>query len=121
MELASFIKHQVYKLWLNGGVEWRLENRCQIAVPVSIQPVDPQFNAVGAPFSAVTRDISPQGIGFVHAEHVDHTLLAIQMSLADKEANLVVRVRWCKELDPLYLYGASFVARLESFPVCSVS
>lgn len=116
LELASFIRSQVYKLWQNGEIERRTENRCAVAIPVLAQPVDAQFNAIGAPFSAVTRDISPQGIGLVHSEDVKHSLLALQMSLAEQETNLVARVRWSKQLGPLYVFGTSFVARLGSFP-----
>ena len=116
--LASFVERQVYKAWLNGDVERRSENRCEMVVPVLIQPLDAQFNAVGTPFSTVTRDVSPKGIGFVHSEPLDHSLLALQMSIADEEMNLVAEVRWCKKLGRLYHIGASLVSllRASQFP-----
>ena len=97
-------------------VERRSERRCLMVVPVMAQPVDEQSNATGAPFSVVTRDISPKGIGLVHSEPIDQTLLALQMTLADEEVNVVADVQWCKAFGPFYYFGGKFVKKLQSFP-----
>jgi hypothetical protein len=78
--------------------------------------VDEQGSALGAPFALVTRDISPKGIGLVHSEPMDQTLLALQMYLAGEEVNLVADVQWCRALGPFYYFGGRFVKKLESFP-----
>jgi hypothetical protein len=87
-----------------------------MAIPVLVQPVDGQSNAVGVPFAAMTRDISPRGVGLVHMEPIEHGLLALKMSLADEEVNLVADVEWCKALGPFYYVGTKFVSKLEDFP-----
>lgn len=86
-----------------------------MAVPVLVQPVDEQFNAVGDPFSAMTRDISPEGIGLVHTEPIVSQLLALRMSLAGEEVNVVTEVQWCREMGPFYYIGGKFGAKLNDF------
>ena len=115
-QLVSFVEQQIRKAWLNGNVERRSENRCHMTVPVLVQPVDSQHNATGDPFSVVTRDISPKGVGLMHSEPIDQTLLALQMTFADEPANLVAEVQWCNELGSVYYIGCAFVAQLASFP-----
>jgi len=115
-ELVSFVERQIRNAQAYDGVERRTERRCLMVVPVTAQPVDQQSNAMGAPFAVVTRDISPKGIGLVHSEPIDQTLLALQMSLAGEEVNVVADVQWCKAFGPFYYFGGKFVKKLQSFP-----
>jgi len=78
--------------------------------------MDEQSDTIGTSFMAMTRDISPGGIGLVHTEPIDHGLLALQMSLAGEKVNLVAKVRWWRALGPYYYIGGEFVSRLDSFP-----
>ena len=115
-ELVSFVERQIRNAQAYEGVERRSERRCLMVVPVLAQPVDEESNAIGAPFALVSRDISPQGIGLVHSEPIDQTLLALQMSLANEEVNVVADVQWCKAFGPFYYFGGKFVKKLQSFP-----
>ncbi len=96
--------------------ERRSEKRYLMAMPVLVQPVDEQSNAVGVPFAAMSRDISPKGVGLVHTEPIEHAMLALRMSLAGEDVKLITAVRWCRTVSPFYYVGAEFVSKLESFP-----
>jgi len=111
-ELVSFVERHIRDAQPYAGKERRSEGRYLMVLPVTAQPVDEQYVAIGAPFAVVTRDISPKGIGLVHTEPIDRTLLALQMSLADEEVNLVAEVQWCRAFGPFYYIGARFVRKL---------
>lgn len=115
-ELVSFVERQIRDAQLYDGVERRSERRHLMAVPVLVQPVDAQFNATGAPFAAVTRDISQTGVGLVHEEPIDPQLLALRMCLAGEEVKLVVEVLWCRAFGPYHYVGGKPISKLESFP-----
>ncbi len=115
-ELVSFVERQVRNARTYRGVERRSDRRYLMVVPVLVQPVDEQSNAMGAPFAVVTRDISPKGIGLVHSEPIDHRWVALQMSLAGEEVNVGAEVLWSKAFGPFYYIGADFIAKLERFP-----
>ncbi|MHC4402874.1 MAG: PilZ domain-containing protein [Planctomycetota bacterium] len=115
-ELVSFVERQIREAQLYDGVERRSERRHLVAVPVLVQPVDAEFNATGAPFAAVTRDISLTGVGLVHGEPIDPQLLALRMCLAEEEVKLVVEVLSCRALGPYHYVGCKPVSKLESFP-----
>jgi hypothetical protein len=115
-ELVSFVKRRLRDGHFQRDVDCREEERHLMLVSVLAQPVDEQYRAMGKPFALVTRDISKKGIGLVHTEAITDNLLAVQMSLAGEEVNLVVRLLWSKPLGPFYYLGGEFVAKLASFP-----
>ncbi|MFC1597119.1 PilZ domain-containing protein [Planctomycetota bacterium] len=108
-ELVSFVERQIRSARLYTGVEHRSDKRRLMAMPVLVQPVDEQSNAVGVPFAAMTRDISPKGIGLVHTEPIEPGLLALRMSLEGKEVDLVAAVLWCRALGPFYYAGTNII------------
>jgi hypothetical protein len=113
-ELVSFVERQIRNARTYAGVERRSDKRHLMAMPILVQPLDEQSNAVGVPFAAMTRDISPRAIGLVHTEPIEHELLGVRMSLAGEEVNLVAEVEWCRALGPFYYVGAKFVSKLEN-------
>jgi hypothetical protein len=115
-ELVSFVERYIRNTRPHEGLERRSQRRYLMVVPVMAQPVNEQFSPTAAPFAIVTRDISPKGIGLVHSEPVDQTLLALQMVLADEEVNLVADIQWCKAFGPFYYFGGKFIKKLQSFP-----
>ncbi|MGA2062267.1 MAG: PilZ domain-containing protein [Thermoguttaceae bacterium] len=114
--LVSFVKRQIRNAHLQRDMDRREEERHLMLVSVLAQPVDEQYRVIGEPFALVTRDISEKGIGLVHTEPINDNLLAIQMSLAGEEVNVVVRLLWSKALGPFHYIGGEFVAKLVSFP-----
>jgi len=91
-----------------------------MAISVLVQPVDEESNAVGAPFTAMTRDLSPKGIGLVHTAPIEHKLLALRMSLGGEEVDLVAAVLWCRTLGPYYYVGANIVSEVGGSPEVAV-
>jgi hypothetical protein len=114
--LVSFVRRRLRDAHLQRDVDRREEERHPILVSVFAQPVDEQYRAIGEPFALVTRDISEKGIGLVHTEPITDNLLALHMSLAGEEVNVVVRLCWSKALGPFYYLGGEFVAKLTSLP-----
>jgi len=114
-ELVDFVKRQIREAQVYGGKERRSEERYLMLVPVLVQPVDAQCNPIGDPFVAVTRDISRKGIGLVHGQPIPHPLVALRMSLAGEEVNVVARLLWSEVLGPYYYVGGEFVAKLAGF------
>jgi hypothetical protein len=115
-ELVSFVERHVRDAQFYDGDERRSERRYLMVLPVTAQPVDEQYLPTGTPFAVVSRDISPKGIGLVHSEPVEHSLLALQMFIAAEEVNLVADVQWCQAYGPFYYFGGEFVKKLERFP-----
>jgi hypothetical protein len=115
--LVAFVKRRIRDAHLQNDVDRRKEERHPMLVPVLAQPMDQQYRAIGEPFTLVTQDISEKGIGLVHTEPLTDNLLAIHMSLADEDVNVVVRLLWSKALGPFYCFGGEFVAKLVSFPL----
>jgi hypothetical protein len=115
-ELVSFVEQEIRKARPYKGLERRSDKRYLRAMPVLVQPVDEQSNAVGLPFVAMTRDISASGIGLVHTEPIEHEMVALRMSFPGKEVDLVATVVWCRSLGPFYYAGANFVSKWGELP-----
>lgn len=115
-ELLSFVERQIRTAHSYAGAERRMKQRYLIAVPVTVQPLDRRLKPVGDPFPAVTRDISPTGIGVVHVEPLKPQLLALGMEIADEQVNLVVEVLWCRGIGPFFYSGGDFIKRLKRLP-----
>jgi hypothetical protein len=115
-ELVSFAERQIHSALPYKGLERRSDKRYLMAMPVLVQPVDEHSCSIGAPFAAMTRDISPTGIGLIHTEPIEHETLALRMTLADEDVRLLATVLWCKALGPFYYVGANFVSKLDGFP-----
>jgi len=119
-ELVSFVERHIRSARPYAGLERRSDKRCLMAIPVLAQPLDEESNAVGAPFAAMTRDISPKGIGLIHTAPIEHKLLAIRMSLGGKEVDLVAAILWCRTLGPYYYVGANFVSEAGGSPEVAI-
>ncbi len=109
-ELVSFVERHIRSARPYTGLERRSDKRRLMAMRVLVQPMDEESREVGVPFTAMTRDISPKGIGLVHTEPIEHKLLALRMSLEGKEVDLVAAVLWCRTLGSFYYAGANFVS-----------
>lgn len=111
-ELVSFVERHIRSARPYTGLERRSDKRCLMAMPVVVQPLDEETEAVGDPFTAMTRDISPKAIGLVHTAPIEHKLLAIRVFLGGKEVDLVAAVLWCRALGPFHYTGANFVGEV---------
>ena len=115
-ELVAFVEQEIRKAQPYKGLERRSEKRRLVAMPVFVQPVGEQFNAVGLPFVAVTHNISPSGIGLVHTKPIAQGLVALRLAFETKEVDLVAAVLRSGALGPFYYAGANFVIKFREFP-----
>ena len=87
------------------GADWQPHR-----LSLMVQPLDLDFQPVGDPFRALSRDISASGVGFLNREAVPYEF--VRVSLVDFSASMVARVRHCSSLGkdhPLYLVGLEFI------------
>ncbi|NND99871.1 MAG: hypothetical protein HKN47_21330 [Pirellulaceae bacterium] len=63
--------------------EQRISERQQILQPISVQSLDDQFQPVGTPFEALSRDVSVSGVGFFSIEPVDARFIKITFDCCD--------------------------------------
>ena len=118
-ELIAFAERQIREAQRYPGLERRSERRNLMVLPVVAQVVDDDFQPINAPFSLVTRDISPTGIGLIHIDPFEEELLALQMAIAGEKVIVVVEVMWQRSIGPFYYSGAIFVEKLDHFPSCA--
>lgn len=85
--------------------ERRSEDRHFIAQPVSVQFLDSNMQPMGAPRVAVTRDISPSGIGLLFEDATEHGLAAVQLSIDDEDVRLLIEIRWRRLMEPFEYAG----------------
>ena len=81
-----------------------------MTIPVSIQPLDEDFKAVGEQFWAVSRDISPLGMGLIFPEPLRFGF--VRIGLLNKNASVISRVRHntsIGETHPMFLVGIEFI------------
>ena len=117
-ELVSFADRHIRNARANERLylERRSETRQPLVLPVLVQPLDEDSTPVGEAFSAVTRDISPSGVGLIAAQPIRHKQLALQMHLAHEEVNVIAEVRWCKPMGPFEGIGCRFIRKLNDEP-----
>ena len=85
-----------------------------MSIPVSIQPLDEDFNAVGEQFWAVSRDISPLGMALIFPEPLNFGY--VRIGLLNKNASVISRVRHntsIGETHPMFLVGVEFISGTE--------
>ena len=95
---------------ITHDIERRSKLRDPFIAPVTIYPNGHENRAL----SALTRDISTEGIGLVHAFPLECTDVVIKVLGADgKPTHLYVSIQWCKSLGGgWYVSGGRFIYRL---------
>jgi len=100
------------------GVEKRARPRFAVALPMIVMPVDDKLQKAGEPFRTLTRDISTEGIGFVHTRAIRSPLVAIELEIPgspDKtKMQMLVEILRCQAIhESLFDVGGRFVLRLD--------
>ena len=111
VELVAFVQRHVRDVRSRVDVERRAETRHLMVLPVRVQPVDENFEAIGESVTLVSRDISPSGIGLVHFGKIKSEFFAIEMELAGEKVKLIVEAEWQKAFGPFTYIGGRFVAK----------
>ncbi len=68
-------------------------------VPVEIIPTDEKFQRTLKPINAVTRDISPSGIGIVHDAPILADVAILKLTAGEEELQTAIRVLRCDTRD----------------------
>ena len=112
-ELLRFV-HRVAEETLRDHVEERQFPRYKLTVEVWVQPVNSDFEPLGDPFTAVSRDISTSGIGLMHTRAIRDKYLWLRLATqGGGTMNVVVEVLRCRPIGMFYDIGAKFVAKLD--------
>jgi hypothetical protein len=116
-ELVDFARRQLVNATLYKGDERRREDRHPMMVPVLAVAVDENNQPLGDPFEAITRDVAATSIGLFHAEPIKHDRLAIHMTLANTDVDLVIRLMWRRPMGPFYGSAGVYLEKLDRFPI----
>jgi hypothetical protein len=92
------------------GPNRRSETRDAISVPIMVQPLDANFQPVGGPFCAVSRDVSGGGIGLIHTDPITAEYVHIRLTTrGGEELEVLGKVKHCTANGPYFQIGARFV------------
>jgi len=113
--IAAFVRRLGARTF--HGVEKRARPRFAVALPMIVMPVDEKLQQAGEPFRTMTRDISTEGIGFVHTRAIRSPLVAIELEVPgspDKaKMQMLVEILRCQPIhESLFDVGGRFVLRL---------
>ena len=96
--------------------ERRTEGRHFIAQPVSVQFLDANRQPIGEPHVAVTRAISPSGIGLLFEGATEHDLATVRLNIDGEEVHLLVEIRWRRLMEPFEYAGGQVLRELDGSP-----
>lgn len=99
-----------------GEDDRRSSSRTSLVAPALVQPVDNTTHPLGEPIEAVTRDVSPRGIGLIFKQLPNHDLLAVQFMMEEKESYLLCAAKWHEPAGPFVFVGLDVVRKLDTFP-----
>lgn len=93
----------------------RRNTRVAKSLVIFVQPLDNSFQPKGKPFKSVTRDISPDGVSFIHDAPFPTNFARISAT-ATSAAKSIVRICFNKVYysdEMVYLIGTEFLPALE--------
>ncbi len=93
--------------------ELRAYRRTKLTVEIVARASTVDGSTLGTPFKAITTDISPGGIGFIHTTAVPDKFLAIDLGAAHRRARILVEVVRCRSVGDFYEVGGKFVQLLD--------
>lgn len=115
-ELLAFARRQARDAAYSAGRERRSETRCFVALPAVVQPVDRDYQSIGAPLDVVLQDISRSGFRLVSEQCLAHEMLALRFTLGDEDVFLIGNVQWRSPSGPFYTCGCAVTAKLIDWP-----
>lgn len=113
--VMRFVRDVIREQQIWNGKERRQDVRVTVCLPVTVQPLDTDFEPVGEPFKAITRNLSGGGIGLLNDEPIDTDYVLVTLrNRAGDEIDLVAHIRHCTYEDGGYLIGGRFIVRWDS-------
>ncbi len=85
-------------------------------LPIIVQPMDCDYSPVDNAFRTLTRDITTEGLGFVHIERIATPFVAVEIvelgGPHPQRMQVLLMLRPCKKVhDRLFHIGGKFVMR----------
>lgn len=108
--VVSFVRRLIEVNGTTKARDRRSRQRDEIELPISVQPLDDNFQRAGDAFAAVTKDISTGGIGLSHSEPIATRYLQIEFTnkIGD-DITLAAQVRHCTPCGSNFHIGVRFV------------
>ena len=94
----------------------RQSRRHALVMEVPAVPLDEQFQPCGAPFVAVSRNLSTHGASLVHTARIHAPWLRLKIAGNDLSAVLHAKVLRCHQLRRYFELGCEFVSRVDCGP-----
>ncbi len=92
------------------GPERRTNERQRVAIGVSVQPVDEQFNPMGPSFIAVTRNVSVGGMSMMHTSAVSAPFMIVEMpATAEERVRTRLQVLRCHRIEGFFEITGQFI------------
>jgi len=118
-EVEALLSKLVTKL--RPGDDHRKSQRRPVAIAVPVIPVDEEGNPVGAPYLAMSRDISSGGICLIHTRATTSKFLLVELRAPRKESmKLLVEVVRCRSIGRTYEIGGKFLSKITDRPADAV-
>ena len=110
--VVKFIKRLLSEYRDYDGPERRTETRSCVAIPVTIQFLDDEYQPLNKPIATITHNLSGGGIGLLHDEPMPCNFIQVHLTLKSGETmNLIASIRHCTQKGDHYQIGARFVVK----------
>jgi hypothetical protein len=111
VELQKLV-HQLTDQTAYSGTDKRERTRYRIAIEVPAVELDDDLQPMGAPFVAMSRDISTSGICLVHTQRVTAPRLLIRLdNLNGMRVQVVVEISRRRKLKHFFEISGNFILR----------
>lgn len=94
--------------------EARAHPRTKLTVEIVVCATNGMASVFGAPFKAITTDVSPSGMGFLHTSAVPAKFLAITLGQNGQRVFVLVEVARCRSVGNFYEIGVKFIRPLDA-------
>ena len=95
--------------------ERRKEPRTPLTLPCTVVPIDINCNPTGEPFTAITTDISLNGLGLLFQKPIEPQLILVSISKSpDKTVQFIADVVRCGNVNGYYRIGTKLVQKVSS-------
>lgn len=111
---ASLWGEQLVEELTGFEYEARAHPRTKRTVEIEARATNGTGSVFGTPFKAITTDLSPSGIGFLHTSAVADKFLVITLGQNSHRVRVLVEVVRCRCVGNFYEIGAKFIRPLDN-------
>lgn len=93
--------------------EARTHPRTKLTAEIVVRATNGRGSVFGTPFKAITTDISPGGMGFLHTSAVPDRYLAVTIGQNGRRVFVLAEVARCRSVGDFYEMGVRFIRPLD--------